>query len=103
MSINYSLVNKSKSLFINDSFGKMCNKNSQSAYVEQQDGNHHHDDNESLFSSLHNYLFHIDWLEKLLIEEHHILEYSSEYGFLRLTPEIRQKFNIEVFLVTLGK
>ena len=56
-------------------------------------------DNESLFD----YLFNFDWLKQLLIEEHYILEYSIEYGFLRLSPETRQRLNIEVLLVTLGK
>ncbi|CAF4413839.1 unnamed protein product, partial [Rotaria socialis] len=54
-------------------------------------------DNESLFD----YLFNFDWLKQLLIEEHYILEYSIEYGFLRLSPETRQRLNIEVLLVTL--
>nr|XP_018897634.1 PREDICTED: membralin [Bemisia tabaci]XP_018897635.1 PREDICTED: membralin [Bemisia tabaci]XP_018897636.1 PREDICTED: membralin [Bemisia tabaci] len=34
-------------------------------------------------------------------EEEYILEYSLEYGFLRLTPPTRQKLNIPVKIVTL--
>jgi len=37
----------------------------------------------------------------LLLEEHYIVEYSLEYGFLRLSPQTRQKLNITVMLVTL--
>ncbi|CAF4772079.1 unnamed protein product, partial [Rotaria sp. Silwood2] len=62
------------------------------------DSQDNHDD-ESLFD----YLFNFDWLKQLLIEEYYILEYSIEYGFLRLSPETRQRLNIEVLLVTLGK
>ncbi|CAF2496061.1 unnamed protein product [Rotaria sp. Silwood2] len=65
-------------------------------YLSESQDNH---DNESLFDSL----FNFDWLKQLLIEEHYILEYSIEYGFLRLSPETRQRLNIEVLLVTLGK
>jgi hypothetical protein len=61
-----------------------------------------HDD-ETLFDIVYDYLFNFDWLKQFLIEEHHILEYSLEYGFLRLSPETRQRLNIEVLLVTLGK
>ncbi|CAF3092798.1 unnamed protein product, partial [Rotaria sp. Silwood2] len=60
------------------------------------DSQDNHDD-ESLFD----YLFNFDWLKQLLIEEYYILEYSIEYGFLRLSPETRQRLNIEVLLVTL--
>ncbi|CAF2900618.1 unnamed protein product [Rotaria sp. Silwood2] len=63
-------------------------------YLSESQDNH---DNESLFDSL----FNFDWLKQLLIEEHYILEYSIEYGFLRLSPETRQRLNIEVLLVTL--
>ncbi len=59
-------------------------------------------DNQSLFDITYNYLFNFDWLKQLLIEEQHILEYSLEYGFLRLPPQTRQRLNIEVLLVTLG-
>jgi hypothetical protein len=31
------------------------------------------------------------------------VEYALEYGFLRLSPKTRQKLNITVMLVTLGK
>ncbi len=48
-------------------------------------------------------LFTFDWFKQLLIEEEQILEYSLEYGFLRLSPETRKRLNIEVLLITLGK
>ena len=35
-------------------------------------------------------------------EEKYIVEYSLEYGFLRLSPNTRQRLNITVMLVTLG-
>ena len=35
-------------------------------------------------------------------EEKYIVEYSLEYGFLRLSPKTRQRLNITVMLVTLG-
>jgi hypothetical protein len=47
-------------------------------------------------------LFNFDWIKQLLIEEQHILEYSLEYGFLRLPPETRKRLHIDVLLVTLG-
>ncbi|CAF1070421.1 unnamed protein product [Adineta steineri] len=59
------------------------------------------EDNESIFNLIYNYLFDFDWLQQLLIEEQHILEYSLEYGFLRLSPKTRKRLNIEVLLVTL--
>jgi hypothetical protein len=31
------------------------------------------------------------------------VEYALEYGFLRLSPKTRQRLNITVMLVTLGK
>ena len=36
-------------------------------------------------------------------ETHYIVEYSLEYGFLRLSPQIREKLNITVMLVLLGE
>lgn len=36
-------------------------------------------------------------------EERYIVEYSLEYGFLRLSPKTRSALNISVMLVTLGK
>jgi len=36
-------------------------------------------------------------------DERYIVEYSLEYGFLRLSPKTRQALNITVMLVTLGK
>ena len=36
-------------------------------------------------------------------EERYIVEYSLEYGFLRLSPKTRNALNISVMLVTLGK
>ena len=35
-------------------------------------------------------------------EERYIVEYSLEYGFLRLSPKTRNALNISVMLVTLG-
>jgi hypothetical protein len=67
------------------------------------DGDADDDEETSLFDSMHYQLFNFDWLKELLLEEQHILEYSLEYGFLRLPPETRQRLNIEVLLVTLGK
>ena len=61
------------------------------------------EDDPSLFEMIFDYLFNFDWIKQFLIEEHHILEYSLEYGFLRLGPETRQRLNIEVLLITLGK
>ncbi|CAF3865869.1 unnamed protein product [Rotaria sordida] len=96
MSINSSLLSSidysSKSIMKNEAIAtaQIIDHNSLS---ESQD-NH---DNESLFD----YVFNFDWLKQLLIEEHYILEYSIEYGFLRLSPETRQRLNIEVLLVTL--
>ena len=61
------------------------------------------DEDTSLFESMYTYLFNFDWLKELLLDEQHILEYSLEYGFLRLPPETRQRLKIDVTLVTLGK
>jgi len=36
-------------------------------------------------------------------EERYIVEYSLEYGFLRLSPKTRNALNISVMLVTLGR
>lgn len=36
-----------------------------------------------------------------VFEDNYIIEYSLEYGFLRLSPQTRQKLNITVMLVTL--
>jgi len=36
-------------------------------------------------------------------EERYIVEYSLEYGFLRLSPKTRNALNISVMLVTLGE
>ncbi|RMZ94974.1 membralin isoform X1, partial [Brachionus plicatilis] len=36
-----------------------------------------------------------------VFEDNYIIEYSLEYGFLRLSPATRQKLNISVMLVTL--
>jgi hypothetical protein len=60
-------------------------------------------EDETLFEILYDFIFDFDWLQELLIEDQHILEYSLEYGFLRLPPETRQRLNIEVLLVTLGR
>ena len=48
-------------------------------------------------------LFEFDWFKQLLLDEQPILEYSLEYGFLRLSPATRQRLNISVLLVKLGK
>jgi hypothetical protein len=61
------------------------------------------DNDDSLLNSIQDYLFNFDWVNQLLVEEQHILEYSLEYGFLRLSPETRRRLNIEVLLITLGK
>jgi hypothetical protein len=83
MSINSSLIPPDNSLIdiMNDS------------PIEQSE-----DDDDDEYESL----FNFDWIKQLLIEEQHILEYSLEYGFLRLSPETRKRLNIEVLLVTLG-
>jgi len=36
-------------------------------------------------------------------EEKYIVEYSLEYGFLRLSPKARKRLNITVLLKVLGK
>ncbi|CAF2843829.1 unnamed protein product, partial [Rotaria sp. Silwood2] len=96
MSINSSLLTSidysSKSIMKNEAIetAQIIDDN----YLSESQDNH---DNESLFD----YLFNFDWIKQLLIEEHYILEYSIEYGFLRLSPETRQRLNIEVLLVTL--
>lgn len=36
-----------------------------------------------------------------VFEDNYIIEYSLEYGFLRLSPQTRQKLNITVMLITL--
>lgn len=36
-------------------------------------------------------------------QEEYIVEYSLEYGFLRLSQTTRQRLNIPVMVVTLGK
>ncbi|CAF0793956.1 unnamed protein product [Adineta ricciae] len=57
--------------------------------------------NDSLLDTFYHYVFDYNWLKELLDEEHYILEYSLEYGFLRLSPTTRQRLNVEVLLVTL--
>jgi hypothetical protein len=91
MSVNSTLLSSIESNPNNETIenAKLINENSE--------------DDESLFDMILNYLFNFDWLKQLLIEEQHVLEYSLEYGFLRLPPETRQRLNIEVLLVTLGK
>ena len=54
-------------------------------------------------SSSSNSLFDFDWFQQLLLDEQPIMEYSLEYGFLRLSPATRQRLNISVLLVKLGK
>jgi hypothetical protein len=53
----------------------------------------------SLFDSV----FEFNWLKELMLDEQPIMEYSIEYGFLRLSPATRQRLNISVLLVKLGK
>ncbi|CAF3629245.1 unnamed protein product, partial [Rotaria sp. Silwood2] len=74
----YSIEYSSKSIMKNEAIetAQIIDDNSLS------DSQDNHDD-ESLFD----YLFNFDWLKQLLIEEYYILEYSIEYGFLRLSPE----------------
>lgn len=76
-------------------------KNSSPSIILYYDDDDDHD--ESLYDSLFKYLFDFDWLQQLLLEEHYILEYSLEYGFLRLSSETRRRLNIPVLLVALGK
>ena len=47
-------------------------------------------------------IFLLLFLHTVWPQEHYIVEYSLEYGFLRLTPKIRQKLNISVKVVTLN-
>lgn len=103
MSINFSLMSPRKTwgeLLINNSLEEIENNNSESTNGINKTGNK---ENESLFDSLSDYFFDLDWFQQLLLEEQYILEYSLEYGFLRLPPETRQRLKIEVLLVTLGK
>ncbi|XP_057321186.1 membralin isoform X2 [Microplitis mediator] len=45
---------------------------------------------------------HVPKVEKLVrAEDEYIVEYSLEYGFLRLSPAVRQRLNIPVKIVTL--
>ena len=44
---------------------------------------------------------YFDYFFFFLVEDNYIIEYSLEYGFLRLSPQTRQKLNITVMLVTL--
>ncbi|CAF4995009.1 unnamed protein product [Rotaria sp. Silwood1] len=105
MSINFSLMCPIKSgnnLLIHNSLNEVMNNSSRSINIDQFDDDDN-DEDESLFNALHDYLFNFDWLQQILLEEQYILEYSLEYGFLRLPPKTRQRLNIEVLLVTLGK
>ncbi|CAF0973133.1 unnamed protein product [Adineta steineri] len=106
--VNSSLVSSietSDDSFTNNSFNKTINNNSPIMSIdyfddENDDTDTDHED-DSLFNSIHDYLFNFDWLKQLILEEQHILEYSLEYGFLRLPPDTRRRLNIEVLLVTL--
>lgn len=86
MSINFSLFPPDNSL--NDILSDTP--------IEQSDDDDDDDEDEN------ESLFNFDWIKQLLIEEQHILEYSLEYGFLRLSPETRKRLKIEVLLVPLG-
>ncbi|CAF0973201.1 unnamed protein product [Rotaria sp. Silwood1] len=104
MSINFSLMCPIKSgnnLLIYNSLNEVMNNSSRSINIDQFDDDDDNDEDESLFNALHDYLFNFDWLQQILLEEQYILEYSLEYGFLRLPPKTRQRLNIEVLLVTL--
>jgi hypothetical protein len=79
------------------------NQTIKTAEIIDENSYPNYQDDETLFDLIYDYLFNFDWLTQFLIEEQHILEYSLEYGFLRLSPETRQRLNIEVRLVTLGK
>lgn len=46
-------------------------------------------------------IFQKNYLNLISVEDNYIIEYSLEYGFLRLSPQTRQKLNITVMLVTL--
>ena len=47
-------------------------------------------------------LCHISVYGNKQIKNHYIMEYSLEYGFLRLSTEARKKVNVPVKVVTLG-
>ncbi|CAF0827015.1 unnamed protein product [Adineta ricciae] len=98
---NYSSEELHTNLSVNSSFESSedlsANDSSKSSIIN---GNIENEDDD-LLTLIHDFLFNFDWLKDLLLEEQHILEYSLEYGFLRLPPETRQRLNIEVFLVTL--
>lgn len=99
MSINSPLLkpldnNSSKSIVKSESVNS-------ATIIDQNSFSELHDDPDS--DSAFDDLFNFDWLKQLLIEEHYIIEYSLEYGLLRLSPETRQRLNIEVLLITLGK
>lgn len=55
------------------------------------------------------FVFFLMWLFTLLFivavwpQEEYIVEYSLEYGFLRLSQSTRQRLNIPVMVVTLGQ
>lgn len=64
-----------------------------------------------MFHNLRSYVFicvFLMWLFTLFIvavwpQEEYIVEYSLEYGFLRLSQSTRQRLNIPVMVVTLGQ
>ena len=56
-----------------------------------------------LLDGQNNNLLDLHWLGKFSSETRPILEYSPEYGLLRLTPTTRQRLNIEVLYVKLGE
>lgn len=97
-SLNLTINSSSFSSLINEE--NQTNKTAQ--IIEEQSLSHLLDD-PSLFEIIFDFIFNYDWIKQFLIEEYHILEYSLEYGFLRLRPETRQRLNIEVLLVPLGK
>lgn len=98
--LHSNMTISSSPLLSTDSSSEFTMKNEPIQYEETIDQNiSAESDDQSLFD----YLFNFDWLKQLLIEEHYIFEYSIEYGFLRLSPETRERLNVEVLLVTLGK
>ena len=86
-------------LSVNTSAENVFEQNRTALIVQPTESN----EQESFVTSWLNSLFDVDWFHELLLDEQPILEYSLEYGFLRLSPATRQRLNISVLLVKLGK
>lgn len=86
-------------LSVNTSAENVFEQNRTALIVQSTESN----EQESLITSWLNSLFDVDWFHELLLDEQPILEYSLEYGFLRLSPATRQRLNISILLVKLGK